>query len=66
MIHVRREIPEHPVIDAMERWGYYPVFGRGRRCASGKPVTAGASPRPTVEDGRYEGKKAVYILQVVL
>ena len=25
MIHVRREIPEHPVIDAMERWGYYPV-----------------------------------------
>jgi len=30
MIHARREIPEHPVIRAMEVYGQYPVPRRKR------------------------------------
>jgi len=31
MIHESREIPEHPVIEAMERWGELPSRWQRRR-----------------------------------
>ena len=67
--YARREIPEHPVIKDMERFGYV----RGWRSPHPTRLTPGHLPPggkalgPEESRGVSSGRKrAIYILQVVL